>query len=355
MIMKKINILIAFILLGLSNSFAWNEESYPIGTDGYEFIPGFADENSAESYMYVYANEDKTEVKFVEVKYHVEPRMDAFTLYQNEIFNIPEYITADGKKCKVVAIESNAFNNPKVTQVSLPSTVKIIEPNTFEANNLSSLNLGNGLRIIMFNSFRRMDVLTALAIPGSVYQIQDNCFVDLSALKTLSFGEGLFFIGNGCFNNLGDIEEIALPKSLKSIGNECFNDCVNLKKVVIPKWIDGISQSFNGCPNIEEIRFLNTTGSISISESFKDVDLTKCRVIVPDGSKNKYKRFNFPILLEESEAAATVTQGFIQPSENSTEIYDINGNRITSERNLKKGEIYIKSENGNATKLIYNN
>lgn len=353
------NLFFAFIALcfAVVPAMAWNEDNYPLDMYGTEFIPGIGDESSEKSYMYVFANEDHTQVKFVEPKYHIEPVIDSFTLYHDNSFILPEQITVDGKICKVIAIESDAFNAPGINSITLPSSLEIIEPGVIAyCPDLTMLKLNEGLRLIMRNSFCKLDKLRELAIPGSVYEIQDGCFKNIASLESLNFGEGLFYIGNNCFINLDSLDEVILPKSLKSLGEGCFNNCRNLKKVTIPKWVKSVDNSFNKCPEIQEIHFLSKSANVLINESFKDVDMSKCRVIVPDGCKKVYqdsKAFPFTNILEESEALSGVKELPFNQVSQSVVLYNLNGIIIQSD-NIPKGELYIKSENGVSTLHLQN-
>lgn len=355
--MKNLFFALIVICFAAIPAMAWDEDNYPLDMYGTEFIPGIGDESSEKSYMYVFANEDHTQVKFVEPKYHVEPVIDSFTLYKDNSFEIPEQITVNGKVCKVVAIESDAFNAPGIYSISLPSSLEIIEPGVIAyCPDLTMLNLNEGLRIIMRNSFCKLDKLRKLAIPGSVYEIQDGCFKNIASLESLNFGEGLFYIGNNCFINLNSLDEVILPKSLKSLGEGCFNNCRSLKKVTIPKWIKSLDNSFNECPEIQEIHFLSKSANVLINESFKDVDMSKCRIIVPDGCKELYQdsnAFPFTNILEETEALAGVKELPSNPVSQSVVLYNLNGIRIQSD-NIPKGELYIKSENGVSTLHLQN-
>ena len=72
--------------------------------------------------------------------------------------------------------------------------------------------------------------ITLLTIPGTVKLIDEYAFVDCKNLKTVSLGAGVEEIKLRAFTRSG-ITEITLPASIKKLGTEAFNGCTSLTKI----------------------------------------------------------------------------------------------------------------------------
>jgi hypothetical protein len=102
---------------------------------------------------------------------------------------IPDTVTINGVKYKIVSVSANAFkNNKKITEVIIGKNVQTIGANAFS-----------------------------------------GC----SNLKTVKFGSKVTSIGNSAFAKCTSLTKITIPASVKKIGKNAFNGCKNLKNINI--------------------------------------------------------------------------------------------------------------------------
>ena len=122
---------------------------------------------------------------------------------------IPSSITWKGESYPVTAIGDNAFLDARLTSVTIPSSVQIID----------------------YSAFR-------------------GC----KKMKTVKFSEGLKEIKGYAFQGCVSILEMIFPNTLESIGELAVRDCIHLHKIFIPKSVDKIgSEAFDGCNIVDTL------------------------------------------------------------------------------------------------------
>ena len=115
------------------------------------------------------------------------------------------------KGCSLEKIGNYAFaNNPCLTKMKLPATLKSLGGAFYRCRNLESVNLPDGLTTIANNTFYECEKLNAIIIPESVTRIGKTAFYR-------------------CFS----LETINIPSSVESIGTDCFKSCHALTGVYI--------------------------------------------------------------------------------------------------------------------------
>lgn len=119
----------------------------------------------------------------------------------------------------------NAFIGQKnVETFKLPSTLKLIGNSAFEnCGALTSITLNDGLENIGKQAFVGTK-LTKISFPHSLRIINDAAFADLR-IEELKFNAGLYYIGNTAFGLTSKmtVETIEIPASVKYIGPFAFN------------------------------------------------------------------------------------------------------------------------------------
>ena len=103
-----------------------------------------------------------------------------------------------------------------LTDVSLPSTLKVIGSYAFSGAKITQLN-----------------------IPKLVKRIERNAFSNCQELKTVTFAEGLQTIENGAFFNCSALTKVNLPNSLKTLGDYAFAETA-LSGLRIPAGVKSI-------------------------------------------------------------------------------------------------------------------
>lgn len=133
---------------------------------------------------------------------------------------IPDY--HNGKP--ITSIKENAFsNNDKITSIKIGNNVKIIGENAFyDCKNLKNIDLGNSVIYIEKNAFYNVSCKN-LVIPNSVKEIDEGAFSGNDYLITLTLGENVTTIENTAFSYCESLLEICNNSNLELVkGSEQY-------------------------------------------------------------------------------------------------------------------------------------
>ena len=260
----------------------------------------------------------------------------------------------------VTRIGNQAFANPSIGEVELPSTLKEIGNYAFSGTTVSQVNLPNAIVKIGEGAFSDCSYLTNVYMPESVEEIGDYAFSDckkasLSGTPALKrIGQGAFMgctvtswtdsevleeIGVAAFTDCG-FSEVSLPNSLKTIGSLAFSD-------------DGISTirigtgltNVNGTPfwpKSSGSMYVNKNVPLELLDDIIDGDkVGGWTLYVPVGSKSAYSKAaywkNFKRIIENSELAGDGTV----PGENIPDEGEDEENGNTSYTGTIQGHDYV--------------
>ena len=195
-----------------------------------------------------------------------------------------------------------------MTQISgeliIPDNVTTIGDYAFSSTSITSLKLGNNVKIIGGYTFENCKNLTGeLIIPDSVTTIGDYAF-HRTSITSLKLGNNVKIIGDCTFENCKNLTgELIIPDSVTSIGNSAFNstsitslklgnnvkiigdytfkDCKNLTgELIIPDSVTSIGNSAFHRTSITSLKLGNSVEKIGIS-AFEGCDLTG-ELVIPD-------------------------------------------------------------------------
>lgn len=148
---------------------------------------------------------------------------------------------------------------PKLKEVQLPSTLKVIEYGAFRyAKELKSISLPKGLTQIGDSAFRGSG-LVEIEIPASINELSSGAFASCSNLASIKLPEGLQRIGDSCFYNT-NITTIEIPTSVVEIGESAFEKCENLRYVTVSVSLEG--SVFSKCSSLEAVRLADGVETI---------------------------------------------------------------------------------------------
>ena len=202
----------------------------------------------------------------------------------------------------VIGISTAFVNNSKITSITLPDTIRILNHYAFAfCTKLTNIELPDTLTYIGAFAFYSCTSLTEFTIPENVTYIGDNAFgkctklatinyeatdlkrgalwdcaantvVNISAnvktipaeffsyrsIKTVNFeaNSTCEVIGDSAFYNCSSLTTINLPSSLKSIGDSAFAGCSVLTEITIPENVTKIGASaFANCTKLSSVVF----------------------------------------------------------------------------------------------------
>jgi len=202
---------------------------------------------------------------------------------------LPSNIKEIGKRCfedceNLEFLKENYHDNVlsvlDTYPISLPRSLDNIGEYAFRGcKKMTSVIIGNGIKIISTGLFYGCEKLTDVELPSSVSRIGANAFEGCVSLCSFHlFGINLVDIGNGAFNgckmmsefrfltgsSVGKIREavfkdccsltsINIPYGVTAIENEAFSGCSSLKSVYIPSSVEYIkTDAFRGCNSLEK-------------------------------------------------------------------------------------------------------
>ena len=205
--------------------------------------------------------------------------------------------TYKGKK--VVSIGKYAFSTcENIKSITIPHTVKSVNPNESEFVNVSSsiehfyvdaknetftaigdclidkktktLVLGSknskipndgSVTSIGEYAFIGNKAISKIEIPSSVKTINKYAFGKCSSLAEIVMSEGLETIEAHAFDSCTALASLTLPKGFISMGANAFQKCSAIKNVFIPKSTEKITvNAFGGCSAIESGVFEDPSG-----------------------------------------------------------------------------------------------
>lgn len=152
-------------------------------------------------------------------------------------------------------------------------SITAIEHDTFaNCSSLTSINIPASVITIGELAFQGCEALPDITLPANLQGIEDSAFVDCKKLNGITIPENVTDIGQEAFKNCfsdsslsGSYNRLILPNNNScTFGNRVFQGCTYLKEICsigdCNFASDFVSESFDGCANINSIRLSNKTG-----------------------------------------------------------------------------------------------
>lgn len=220
---------------------------------------------------------------------------------------------------KVNFIGHHAFNETKLTNVTLPASLQTLDAAAFyNVRPLQEVHVQDGSQLttiqgaafsdnpnlttfkfdgssvvayIGVQTFANDPKLTSFEIPSTVTFIDQGAFQNTPALETVTFGQPseIETINTGAFAYSG-IKNIELPTSVKRLNQQAFDNCTNLETIKKPaSVIDIATGTFNMCENLQRIDVDdNNPKYASLAGMLTNKDKTKLVVFPAGRSSDKY-------------------------------------------------------------------
>ena len=246
-------------------------------------------------------NDEPTEAVLFDPDYEIYGAESG--LYWGDV-TLPEQFEYNGKTFIIKMIA--AFEYSSVNSIVIPNSVEDICGSFYNCWSLTDVKLSENIKEL--SGFIECRELTKIEIPEGIQSL--NRAFNANYLNSIDFPNSVKIINNA-FNNSRNLksidlnnvrsvklasfmnspmlENVVINESTDSISDRCFNNCESLKTIELPAKRVIIEDSFNGCPAIEEIIVKATEPYPFPESSFKDVDYTRCRLVVPSGSGDAYR------------------------------------------------------------------
>ena len=159
-------------------------------------------------------------------------------------------------KNNTIGIANEAFygcNN--VTSIDIPDGLKFIGKSSFSGcKSIEYITMPDSIEIIGANAFSSCQSLKAISVPDNVSCINPSTFYDCKTLTVISFGSGLTSIGQYALYNCKSLTSVKIPDNVKVIAKYAFNNCEMLSSVVLPADIENVDEmAFYGCKNLKYV------------------------------------------------------------------------------------------------------
>lgn len=256
------------------------------------------------------ASAEKIDTSIGDLKYQVDTETKEATVtggVGNNLYSvsIPDSIGYDNINYPITHIGKEAFRSYRgLTTVSLGNCLKVIEDNAFEGcvelvkldmpNSLETIKGGafascgfsvveisDGVKEIGENAFSRSSTLNSVKIGKSVTTIGRRAFSECPALTSVTLGENLKFIKTSAFENCKALSNIVLPSSLQVIDSRAFYNTA-LVSVSVPSSVVNIGE--------DAFEWIYALKEIKVDEAntvYSDIDGVLC-------SKTKTVLFRYP-------------------------------------------------------------
>ena len=161
--------------------------------------------------------------------------------------NVILYTTTDGQ-----AIEMHEWDYYHGNWHRREAVAKSFE-NSF-CDGYGILVADNDINEIKASTFRELNNLKNIQLPGSVKSIGNQAFYGCKRLTDISMGNSVVTVGDNAFENCWSLLNVVIPDSTTSIGRLAFLNCYSLVSVTIGKGVTTIGGSaFYECKSLKNV------------------------------------------------------------------------------------------------------
>lgn len=164
----------------------------------------------------------------------------------------------------------------------IPASVTTIGEYAFQASNLTSITIPEGVTYISSNAFRLCEELETIILPEGLQAIGNEAFFNCKKLQSIIIPKSVTSFGWGVFLFCTSLSSISIdwPDEITSIPADMFDGCHNLTSINIPESVTSIeSFAFRNCYNLIDINIPKSVKTIGQRAFYGCSGLTK----IPDG------------------------------------------------------------------------
>lgn len=186
------------------------------------------------------AGAEKIDTSIGDLKYQVDTETKEATVtggVGNNLYSvsIPDSIGYESINYPITRVGKKAFKGYRgLTTVSLGNCLKVIEDNAFEdCVELVKLDMPNSLETIKGGAFASCG-FSVVEIADGVKEIGENAFLRNSTLNSVKIGKSVTTIGRQAFSECPTLTSVTLGENLKFIKTSAFENCTALSNIVLP-------------------------------------------------------------------------------------------------------------------------
>lgn len=178
--------------------------------------------------------------------------------YQNSNFALESIVFENSNA--IANLE--CFNNGTLKEVVLPKNIENV--NLSFNSKLESVTIAEGCTSIPHDFCHRCGKITEITLPSTIKTIETNAF-SWSSLQKINIPEGVTSLGKSCFE-YSALREITLPDGLTTIPDKAFNRCTSLRTVVMSDNVTSIGEyAFNHCTALTTLNMPSAIETIGMS------------------------------------------------------------------------------------------
>ena len=171
-----------------------------------------------------------------------------------------------------------AFDFTDLRSITIPAGVTFIA-SFYQCKNLENVTIQGNLEEIGYYAFFGDEKLTHITLPDSVSLIDNYAFAE-SGLTEIDLPTGLTSINEGAFART-PLETVEIPDGVKEIRSHAFFSCIHLGQVILHDGLERIeSNAFLGTDHLFDIHIPNSVNYIGDDRPFME----PCRVFANAGS-----------------------------------------------------------------------
>lgn len=172
-------------------------------------------------------------------------------------------------------------------ELTITGTGKMTDaPWRIDAEEVTKLNLGEGITSICARAFENYTKITEVTLPHTLVQIGNSAFSGCRKLKTVSMQGNVERIGEYAFSCCENLEELSMSSGIKKISESAFHDCYKLKEMKLPEGLEEIGDhAFFDCESLKKIVIPGTVKKIGKDFMEETIGIRK----IMNFSKNKIK------------------------------------------------------------------
>ena len=192
------------------------------------------------------------------------------------------------------AFNIGTANGLQVTEVKLPSTLKVIGSRFFSKfKNLTTVNLPETLEELGLYAFVACDKLVTVSLPSGLKTISGYAFYQCSLFSISALPSSLTSLGDYAFYQTS-VSISSFPTGLTSIPSNCFNPNANASRAKITSLIfhsniaSIATQAFATQTSLTSITVNRSTPPTTVADAFNGITLSNIDLYIPVGSSSNY-------------------------------------------------------------------
>lgn len=272
-------------------------------------------------------------------------------LYSKDQKTLLCYPNARGKTFSVPEGTQNIlsgafFNCFELESITLPESLDSIGFIAFTSCiNLRELTIPRGLKDLQIYAFAKCASLQKVDFKAPLEKLPMYTFDSCSALSDITLPEGMKSLGDWAFGYCASLEQIKLPSTLEAIEGAAFSNCSKLAAIELPQGLKRLGNfAFGDDTALKTIKcqMVDPIEGEAMGESvFSNVWVDQCKLLVPEGSKERYAKasqWQEFLQIEETTGLESITRDLSKGPKLA--IFTIQGEQIVNREELPAG-IYI--------------